>query len=218
METKCILIVLNTIAILCILIGSILAYDASDEKDDDEQENKKDSSTLWFFASIVIGAFVLPIMFVKEARGVLTNRDWGREFRAIVVGCCLHLCLLLLTSCSTPRSVVVERVVTKTDTLYKTNVRADTLRILDSVFVNQYTKGDTVYKEKTTWKWRDKVSIKTDTIYKVALQTDSVRLPIPVERKLSTWEKTKMYVGDLAIGVVVTTIVSLLLWLIHRRK
>lgn len=136
----------------------------------------------------------------------------------LLIGFIVCALLSILCGCSTTRPVVVERVIMKTDTLYKTNVRADTLRILDSVFVNQYTKDDTVYKEKTIWKWRDKVSIKTDTIYKVALQTDSVRLPIPVERKLSTWEKTQMYVGDLAIGAVVTAIVSLLLWLIHRRK
>lgn len=218
METKCILIVINTIAILCIMIGSILAYNASDRGVDEEQENKKDSSTLWFFASIVIGAFVLPIMFMKEARGVLANRDWGREFRAIVVGCCLHLCLVLLTSCSTPRSVIVERVVAKTDTLYKTNVRADTLRILDSVFVNQYTKGDTVYKEKTTWRWRDKVSIKTDTIYKIMLRDDT-KQQLQTQKQgvtaLKWYQRTIYHIGALCC---IAAIIWMIFLYIKKRR
>ena len=132
-----------------------------------------------------------------------------------IVVCCL---LCVLSGCSTAKPMATERIVYKTDTLYTTNMRADTLRILDSVFVNQYTKGDTVYKEKTTWMWRDKVSIKTDTVYKVALQTDSVRIPMSVKRKLSTWEQTQMWVGKIAIYIVGFALLTLLIWLIHRKR
>lgn len=130
----------------------------------------------------------------------------------------LHVLLLVMTSCTTPKPIVLERVINKTDTLYKTNYKADTFRLHDSVYVEHYTRGDTVYRLKSVWRWRDRISVKTDTIYKAMLQTDTTRLPIPVERKLSTWERTQMHVGQFTIGAVVLVVLSLLLWLIHRRR
>lgn len=139
-----------------------------------------------------------------------------------IVGVLLGLlaCALLTLSfgCSTPQPVVVERVVVKTDTLYKARTSADTFRLHDSVYVEHYTRGDTVYRQKSVWRWRDRISTKTDTIYKAMLQTDTTRLPIPVERRLSTWERTQMRVGQFTIGAVVLCLISLLLWLIHRRR
>lgn len=126
--------------------------------------------------------------------------------------------LTLFCGCSTPQPVVVERVVVKTDTLYKARTSADTFRIHDSVYVEHYTRGDTVYRLKSVWRWRDRISTKTDTIYKAMLQTYTTRLPIPVERRLSTWERTQMRVGQFTIGAVVLVVLSLLLWLIHRKE
>lgn len=126
--------------------------------------------------------------------------------------------LTLFCGCSTPQPVVVERVVVKADTLYKAKTSADTFQLHDSVYVEHYTRGDTVYSQKSVWRWRDRISVKTDTIYKAMLQTDTTRLPIPVERKLSTWERTQMRVGQFTIGAVVLVVLSLLLWLIHRRR
>lgn len=151
----------------------------------------------------------------------LPSIEWDDICRygfAIVIGSMLHVLLLVMTSCTTPKPIVLERVINKTDTLYKTNYKADTFRLHDSVYVEHYTRGDTVYRLKSVWRWRDRISVKTDTIYKAMLQTDTTRLPIPVERKLSTWERTQMHVGQFTIGAVVLVVLSLLLWLIHRRR
>lgn len=151
----------------------------------------------------------------------LPSIEWDDICRygfAIVIGSMLHVLLLVMTSCTTPKPIVLERVINKTDTLYKTNYKADTFRLHDSVYVEHYTRGDTVYSQKSVWRWRDRISVKTDTIYKAMLQTDTTRLPIPVERKLSTWERTQMHVGQFTIGAVVLVVLSLLLWLIHRRR
>ena len=80
-----------------------------------------------------------------------------------------------MTSCTTPKPIVLERVINKTDTLYKTNYKADTFRLHASVYVEHYTLGDTVYSQKSVWRWRDRISVKTDTIYKAMLQTDTTR-------------------------------------------
>ena len=126
--------------------------------------------------------------------------------------------LTLFCGCSTPQPVVVERVVVKTDTLYKARTSADTLRLHDSVYVEHYTRGDTVYRLKSVWRWRDRVSVKTDTIYKSILRADSIPVPVPIERKATWWERTQMFVGKIAVGAVALCLISLLLWLIHRKR
>ena len=130
----------------------------------------------------------------------------------------LHLLLLVMTSCATPKPVVLERVINKTDTLYKTNYKADTFRVHDSIYVESYMIGDTIYKTKSVYKWRDRVSVKTDTIYKSILRADSIPVPVPVEHKATWWERTQMFAGKIAVGAVVLFVISLLLWLIHRKR
>ena len=137
---------------------------------------------------------------------------------AIVIGSMLHVLLLVMTSCATPKPVVLERVINKTDTLYKTNYKADTFRTHDSIYVESYMVGDTIYKTKSVYKWRDRVSMKTDTIYKSILRADSIPVPVPIERKATWWERTQMFVGKIAVGAVVLCLISLLLWLIHRKR
>ena len=91
----------------------------------------------------------------------------------------LAVILLSLVGCRA-KSVVLERVVHNTDTLYKTNLRVDSFRILDSVFVETFVRGDTVYKTHNVYKWRDRISYKTDTIFQFVLRSDSTQVPVPV--------------------------------------
>lgn len=91
--------------------------------------------------------------------------------------------LMLLSGCSACKPVVVERVVNKTDTLYKARLRIDSFRIHDSVYVETRTMGDTVYKTRVEWRWRDRISCRADTVYKTVLRCDSVQVPVPVEHK-----------------------------------
>lgn len=216
----------------CIVLGATMLFvfykadklDVVDEGYDENKQNRQ-GAIGWFIASIFVGVLALPVMVLREVyqwlRYKLPSIEWDDICRygfAIVIGSMLHVLLLVMTSCTTPKPIVLERVINKTDTLYKTNYKADTFRLHDSVYVEYYTLGDTVYSQKSVWRWRDRISVKTDTIYKAMLQTDTTRLPIPVERKLSTWERTQMHVGQFTIGAVVLVVLSLLLWLIHRRR
>ncbi len=90
------------------------------------------------------------------------------------------LLIIALCSCTTSKPVIVERVVNKTDTLYNASWRVDTFRIHDSVYVETYSMGDTVYKTRVEWRWRDRISSRADTVYKTALRCDSVPVPVPV--------------------------------------
>lgn len=124
--------------------------------------------------------------------------------------------MMLICSCSTSQPIVVERV--RIDTL-KTHVAThDTMIVRDSVLVREYMRGDTIYMSKEVIKWRERASAKTDTIYKVSLKTDTICVPTPVERKQSAWEKVQIQVGKFTLGVAFIALLSLLLWLIHRRK
>lgn len=216
----------------CIVLGAITLFffykaDKHDVVDEDYDENKRNRQGAigWFIASIFVGALALPVMVLREVyqwkRYKLPDIEWDDICRygfTIIVGSMLHLLLLVMTSCATPKPVVLERVTNKTDTLYKTNYKADTFRVHDSVYVESYIVGDTIYKTKNVYKWRDRVSIKTDTIYKSVLRADSIPVPVPVERKATWWERTQMFAGKIVVVAVVLFAISLLLWLIHRKR
>lgn len=216
----------------CIILGATTLFifykaDKHDVVDEDYDENKRNRQGAigWFIASIFVGALALPVMVLREVyqwkRYKLPSIEWGDICRygfTIIVGSMLHVLLLVMTSCATPKPVVLERVINKTDTLYKTNYKADTFRVHDSIYVESYAVGDTIYKTKNVYKWRDRVSVKTDTIYKSILRADSIPVPVPVEHKATWWERTQKHVGLFTIGAIVLVVLSLLLWLIHRKE
>lgn len=216
----------------CTLIAAMSTYIAIKseslgeglEPNTEDVHNKK-GVVGWLFVSICIGMFSLPLMVLREVwqwkRYKLPQFEWDDICRygfTIIVGSMLHMLLLVTTSCSSPKPIIQERVVFKTDTLYNTNYKVDTFRLHDSIYVESYIIGDTVYKTKNTYKWRDRVSIKTDTIYKSILRTDSISVPTPIEHKATWWERTLIRIGRLTIGAAVLFVISLLLWLIHRKK
>lgn len=116
--------------------------------------------------------------------------------------------LMLLSGCSACKRVVVERVVNKTDTLYKASQRIDSFRIHDSVYVETYTMGDTVYKTRVEWRWRDRISCRTDTVYKTEVRCDSVLVQVPVEHKASL----RGGLGAFWVKIIII-VVFLLFWL-----
>lgn len=216
----------------CIVSGAITLFffykaDKHDVVDEDYDENKRNRQGAigWFIASIFVGVLALLVMVLREVyqwkRYKLPSIEWDDICRygfTIIVGSMLHLLLLVMTSCATPKPVVLERVINKTDTLYKTNYKADTFRVHDSIYVESYMIGDTIYKTKNVYKWRDRVNVKTDTIYKSILRADSIPVPVPVEHKATWWERTQMFVGKIVVVAVVLFAISLLLWLIHRKR
>nr|DAV62475.1 MAG TPA: YibE/F-like protein [Caudoviricetes sp.] len=227
MDIREILMLLN-----CIVSGAITLFffykaDKHDVVDEDYDENKRNRQGAigWFIASIFVGVLALLVMLLREVyqwkRYKLPSIEWDDICRygfTIIVGSMLHLLLLVMTSCATPKPVVLERVINKTDTLYKTNYKADTFRVHDSIYVESYMIGDTIYKTKNVYKWRDRVNVKTDTIYKSILRADSIPVPVPVEHKATWWERTQMFVGKIVVVAVVLFAISLLLWLIHRKR
>ena len=93
-----------------------------------------------------------------------------------------------------------------------TFLRSDTLFRLDSVVIRM--QGDTTIIEKIRWQNRfvNVYKIKTDTIIK----TDSVRVPYPVEKTLTKWQRMKMDYGGMAMGGTAVALVLIVVWLARK--
>jgi hypothetical protein len=89
---------------------------------------------------------------------------------------------------------------TKTDSIYISKVLVDSVYTRDSVYLE--AKGDTIFKQEFKYIYKYKSLV--DTIY--SIQIDSIRVPYPVEKQLSRWEKIKLDMGGIAIGCIVVLI------------
>lgn len=131
-----------------------------------------------------------------------------------LVGMVVLLLLAMLASCKTTRYVSVpeyhKEYINRTDTF----LRSDTLFRLDSVVIRQ--QGDTTVIEKMRWQNRfvNVYKVKTDTIMK----SDSIRVPYPVEKKLSKWQQLRLDFGGWAMLVLGMLVVAIgMAWAVRKR-
>lgn len=111
----------------------------------------------------------------------------------------LVLLAIAVTSCRSVRYVPVETV--KHDSVYVGKVVRDSVFVKDSVLV---VKGDTVTEYR--WKYVFKYKDRTDTLY--VSRTDTIRVPYPVEAKLTKWQQFKMEAGGYAIALAVILVIA----------
>ena len=160
----------------------------------------------------------------------------------------LVLTALCLTSCSHRVYVPVQSI--RTDTIYMSrkdsvhikdslitrqviNIR-DSVAIHDSVVIVKDEQGN--IKEKLIIRYRDRWHATQDNLtlqrllahYKAsndilrATRKERIEVPVPVERKLSRWEKLKMDVGGWAIGAMSTFLLAfigyIVVWLLKKYR
>ena len=141
--------------------------------------------------------------------------DDKRFFEWVGTGLALVIVLTvlwMLAGCRTKYVTVPEyhkEYINRTDTF----LRSDTLYRLDSVVVRM--QGDTTVIEKIRWQNRfvNVYKVKTDTIMK----SDSIRVPYPVEKTLTMWQRAKMDVGGWAMGLITVVIIFVIVWLVRRK-
>lgn len=123
---------------------------------------------------------------------------YGGCFPQVAVMFVVAIVVATLCSCKSSQVTVVERV--RTDTCYISKEKKDSIYVRDSVFLHEYTKGDTVYVEKTRVNLVTQERLRIDTVYKA--KVDSVPVPYPVVKevnKLYGWQKWLMWTGVGAI-------------------
>lgn len=123
-----------------------------------------------------------------------------------------YIILSSLAGCKSVQYVPMETV--RTDSIYVDRYQRDSMYQRDSVFVNRWIAGDTVYQDKVVWKYVYRDKIKYDTV--AILRSDTLRVPYPVESRLSTWEKIRLKVGGWAIGCMVITIIIFSIYIIRN--
>ncbi len=146
----------------------------------------------------------------------MQNKDFIRRSGLVFVIASI-LFVLMLQGCRTKYVSVPEYhnvYVTKHDTLTKHD------SVYQKEFVDRYVKGDTVFLTKTKVDYRYKNIYKT--LYRDSIKTDSVRVPYPVEKKLSRWQGLKMEVGGWAIGVLSVVVLGaigyIIIWLVRKYR
>lgn len=122
----------------------------------------------------------------------------------------LALCLMLV-GCKTTY-VPIEKEVAKYDSIYIQSIKVDSIKEVDSVFVNTYIKGDTIFQDKYKYVYRYKDKLRIDTMLVERVDSVYIEKPIMIEKQLSWWQKTKQDVGGIAIGVAI----ALLLYLAYK--
>lgn len=124
----------------------------------------------------------------------------------------LFAMLVALAGCRTVQYIPVETV--RTDSTASAKRETDRVFVRDSVTLT--VNGDTVYRDRTRTVYRDRW--RTDTF--LVVNRDSIRVPYPVERRLSRWEQVKMDLGGIAIGVALCALIALIIaiWIRKRNR
>ena len=144
-----------------------------------------------------------------------------------LVGMVVLLLLAMLTSCKTRYVTVPEyhkEYIHSTDTFIHHDVMRDTswmtISEVDSaelvklgVRIKGLTNALLIERNSYREQRSNNQRVKTDTIFK----TDSIRVPYPVERKLSKWQQLRLDFGGWAMGGTVVAIVFIIIWLVRRK-
>ena len=129
-------------------------------------------------------------------------------------GMLLFMLLAVLAGCKTKYVAVPEYhnvYVEKHDTL----VHRDSIFEKDSVLIMMNGDTVTIYKTKILYKdrWRERI------VYRDSIRTDSIRVPYPVEKELTFWQKTWIKAGKMLFyGLVIICIIFWLVYVLRARR
>lgn len=122
---------------------------------------------------------------------------------ALCIAAAMLAALALLSGCKSARVVEVERV--RLDTCYISREKRDSIVKHDSIYVHEWTRGDTVFVMVDKWHTMRERVVTHDTIYKA--RVDSVPVPYEVVRKVprgySWWDRTRFWALYVLLAFVV---------------
>ena len=117
----------------------------------------------------------------EKLKDELTGALWGLVVLTIIS---------LLVGCKTTRYVPVPSV--SVDSVYVDRWHRDSVYLRDSVFVNRWTAGDTVFIDKVVTKYEYKDRWIRDTISVLRSDTTTIIKQVEVEKDLTWWQETQI--------------------------
>ena len=140
----------------------------------------------------------------KKLKDELTGALWGLAVLIVIS---------LLCGCKTVRYVPVETV--RTDSVYVDRFARDSVYLRDSVYINRWMQGDTVYVDKVSVKYLYRDRWRRDTV--AVVTRDSVQIPLPVEKPLGWWQQARLKLFWPLVAVVVVLAVAVW-WTVRRAR
>ena len=120
-----------------------------------------------------------------------------------VITVILFLSVLLICSlicgCS-PK--VTEHIIVKTDTVFQQQIRYDSIFKHDSIYLHEWSKGETIYIERTKWHTQYKERLRIDTTYISHTDTLIQEKVKEVPAKISDWKRLQMMLGRIFMVVL----------------
>ena len=142
----------------------------------------------------------------------------------VLLGCASHRATQGLKSSEAVKTLIIR------DTVRDTLITRDTVSRFQNIYRQDSTatriKGDTVFVDRwhTYIEKNDQLQAHTAKQANKTLRdvyngdTVHVRIPVPVERKLTKWEKLKQDVGGLALGALGFAFVGSAIWFYRRLR
>jgi len=142
-----------------------------------------------------------------------------RGFVTFIAVVALLAIVSLLTGCTTPKVVTVER--TTHDTLTVTRQQRDSIFLRDSIHVREHTVGDTVFLEVNRWHTQYRDRWHHDSIF--ATRVDNIPVPYPVEKRvpaqLSQWQQVRLWLANaVLVALALAAAVFILRWWLRVKK
>ena len=141
------------------------------------------------------------------------------------------MCAIIMCGCRTPvrylpvetvRTEWRERDVSVNDIREHRAMESVSESVAEKMTVTVNDRGDTLRTDRERERIRDR-TLEQENRRLVAVmdsiraeRADTIRVPYPVERELSPWEKTKMDFGGMAIGAIAAAVCVAAVWLIIK--
>ena len=120
-----------------------------------------------------------------------------------------------LTGCTSVQYIPVESVTH--DSIYISKLERDSIHVHDSIYLEVKQQADTIIKTKYVQKVVYRDALRTDTM--IVERVDTIRLPYPVERQLSKWEKIKLDFGGMLMGgIAIFALSAAAMWLLRHKR
>ena len=140
--------------------------------------------------------------------------DWIKDtLKGLLLGLLACAAMQLLWGCTATRYVPVPSV--SVDSVYVDRFTRDSVYLRDSVYVNRWVVGDTVFVDKVVTRYRYKDRWRQDTV--AVVRTDSVRVPYPIGKDLGWWEKTRLYSFPVLVAMV-AVLAFVIVWLVKKLR